>query len=177
MQHHGEQIVSLRNELASLGSPRVVPVRYGKQKPAGIWTGIFLTNDGQETAYDVKIEDIVIGRASDWKASFSEIPRLAKGDEEVSLVQVSGRNTAPNLEWILDMWLKENSTRDGSGNLVPPEPLRMAITYRQHGSPDRWYRSNCEIGHDALQIGKETYVRFLNREEIKAPTSYAAGAL
>ncbi len=166
------------SQMKDLATPRVVPIRYGKENPEKVWAGIFLTNDEDEVAYDVKIEDIVIGRATDWKVSFSEIPRLAKGEERISLLQVSGRNTAPNLEWILDMWMKENSTRDSGGNLIPPDPLRMGIIYRQHGSPDKWYRSNCEIGHDAFQIGKETYVRFLNREEIKAPASSSvAGAL
>jgi hypothetical protein len=164
----------LRSERASLAAPRVVPVRYGKENPAKVWAGIFLSNDGTETAYDVKINEVVIGRASDWKASFSEIPRLAKGEEQISLVQVSGRNVAPNLDWILQMWMNENSVVDDTGKRLPPNPLRISITYRQHGHPDKWYRSNCEIGHDAFQIGKETYVRFLNREEIQQPSSYSA---
>jgi hypothetical protein len=46
-----------RQTLASFMPPRVVPVRYGRENPAKVWAGVFLTNDGEEAAYDVRINE------------------------------------------------------------------------------------------------------------------------
>lgn len=162
-------ISEVMDSVNKVRAPRVVPVRYAKMEPATAQRqyGILLANDGGDSAHDVKVETFTLGGQNGWQVEFDEIYRLGSGSQEIAAVQISGRNTALDLDWILSQWLHGEIMMDNkTGDITVPGPVAFNVVYRNHAN--NWFRSVCELGRDVLNLGG-TYVRFIRQEPITAP--------
>jgi hypothetical protein len=101
--------------------------------------------------------------------------RIAKGAEQISGVQVSGRNTALDLSWAFQLWLNEEIFRDPkTGDMTVPDPIKFNILYRD--SKNNWYKNICELGRDIIALSEVLYVRFITQQRCPSPPATVASA-
>lgn len=159
-------------------APRVVPARYvksamGKQDEQGM----LLVNDGKEVAHDVSLQSFALPEHDGhWIISFGAISRLAKDEERLAVVEVSGKNTGIDLTWPWNQWMKSRVKRDPqTAQPINPPPVGFDIVYRDHSS--NWYRSRCELWQDVANYKEDLEVRFIGREKIPPPVASSASVV
>jgi len=148
-------------------APLVVPVRYGKLDANNDQSAVFITNDGVDVAFDIKIDPATFAV---WTLQFSEIHRLAKGDVLPSILSIHGLGVTFDLDWAFKQWSHQESrlgAEDEQPFIFEPR-LDLRITYRDQA--DRWYTSVCEIGKDMLTARDSgVYVKWINRKRMASP--------
>jgi hypothetical protein len=101
--------------------------------------------------------------------------RLAKGEEAPAKMNIYGKNTTFDLDWVLMRW-QADKCKFGEGGIITENPrIQFNITYRDQA--DNWYKSVCEFGRDVLVVQGGIFVRYISRERIPKPTETASGSI